>query len=515
MLQWLRQVADAPVLVCIHGWGASATIWQATSDALPEYAIATLELPGFGQTPACAMDFNQLIDQLADAIKSIDALKPIEARRPLYLMGWSLGGQVAAALTQALPHVRGLITVASNPCFVARENWPTAMPSDVFSAFCAQFNDDATGAFKRFCALQSSGSRQLKGLRKQVAASLAAPEPEQQSSWAQALEWLALDQRPALQAFAKPQLHLLASDDALVPKTLPLQGFGEVQILEGFSHLLPLEAPTELARAVDVFIKTHNTLGPNKAKVSKAFSHAAGDYDAFAEVQKTVANALLKRLPPVANQRILDIGTGTGALVKALLAEGAEPIALDIAEGMLAEAKKHCGRADVDFIAADAEYLPLADHSVDGVVSSLAIQWCSQLPLLLSELMRVLKPGGWAHIATLGPATLHELKAAWQRVDDRVHINGFASQVQLHSAMVQANCADISIIQSRELCEYETLMPLLKSLKGIGAHNSHPCAPTGLMTPAKFKALAERYPGSREGGFVASYDVIFVGFRKQ
>jgi malonyl-CoA O-methyltransferase len=513
MLQWLRHVADAPLLVCIHGWGASADIWQATSDALPEYAIATLELPGFGQMPAREIAFNLLILQLTEAIKSIDALKPIEARRPLYLMGWSLGGQVAAALTQALPHVRGLITVASNPCFVAREDWPMAMPVEVFSAFCAQFNDDATGTFKRFCALQCTGSRQLKLLRKQVAESVAAPKPEQQSSWAQALAWLALDQRPALQAFAKPQLHLLAANDALVPANLPLQAFGEVQILEGCSHLLPLEAPIQLARAIDVFIKTHSTQGPNKTKVSKAFSHAAGDYEALAEVQKTVAKQLLMRLPPVAKQRILDIGTGTGALVNGLLAQGAEPIALDIAQGMLVEAKKRCGPVDVDFIAADAEYLPLADNSVDGVVSSLAVQWCSQLPLLFSELMRVLKPGGWAQIATLGPATLQELKTAWQQIDDRVHVNAFASCVQLEHALKSAGAKDIQITTTLERCHYPSLMPLLKSVKGIGAHNSHVYAPSGLMTPARFKLLADSYPRNNND-FVASYAVVSVSFRK-
>ncbi|MDZ7924721.1 MAG: alpha/beta fold hydrolase [Marinagarivorans sp.] len=337
MLHWQRQLADAPVLVCIHGWGATGAIWRAVIGALPHYATATVDLPGFGASPARVLAFEELIRELANAINSLGA------GRSIYVLGWSLGGQIAAALTQQLPHLRGLITVASNPCFVQVDDWPTAMPADEFASFVEHFNHDASATFKRFCALQSKGSRELKTLRNLMDKQLTAPTPEQQTVWSQALAWLALDQRPALQAFAKPQLHLLAAKDALVPANLPLQAFGEVQILAGYSHLLPLEAPAQLARAIDVFIKTHNSTGPNKNKVSKAFSHAAGAYEAIADVQKTVASAVLKRLPSVANQRILDVGTGTGALAKTLLAQGAEVMALDIAQGMLAEAKKRCG----------------------------------------------------------------------------------------------------------------------------------------------------------------------------
>jgi malonyl-CoA O-methyltransferase len=61
--------------------------------------------------------------------------------------------------------------------------------------------------------------------------------------------------------------------------------------------------------------------------------------------------------------------------------------------------------------------MPLADNSVAHIFSSLALQWCENIPALMFEIERVLQPGGTAVIATLGPDTLRELRSAWAKVD--------------------------------------------------------------------------------------------------
>lgn len=59
------------------------------------------------------------------------------------VIGWSLGGQLATHLVDSFYKSTGLtktlITLASNPCFVANRVWQTAMPTDVFSQFKASF----------------------------------------------------------------------------------------------------------------------------------------------------------------------------------------------------------------------------------------------------------------------------------------------------------------------------------------------------------------------------------------
>src|SRR5690606_3582899 len=96
-------------------------------------------------------------------------------------------------------------------------------------------------------------------------------------------------------------------------------------------------------------------------------------------------------------------------------------VGVDIAEGMLRHARDRVTE-QACWVGGDGECLPLRNHCADVIFSSLAIQWCEQLPQLFTELWRVLKPGGQLLFSTLGPNTLHELKMAWQTIDGYVHV---------------------------------------------------------------------------------------------
>lgn len=525
-LSWLQKgQVNTPVILAIHGWASNAQVWHELAKYLPDCGVLTLELPGFspGSSGEHLLDFDRFLFAASEAINQAKRHWPECASRDLYLLGWSLGGQVAAEISARIPSaVSGLITLASSPCFVARHDWPQAMKPDVYTDFCSNFSANAAKTVQRFHALQSSGaakSRELKSLIKRYM-----PVCGDDSCWLTTLNWLNVDSRPSYAAFNKPQLHLLAENDALVPADIPLQQFGEVQVLGGVSHCMPLEAAELTARAVSVFVKTHCRSAIDKHRVARAFSDAAVNYDVFAIVQKTIAENVLRRVIALkaSSGTLLDIGSGTGVLAGALSREGAAVIALDIAEGMLHFSKEKAGYPDTEgsarYVAADAEFLPFADSCMDGVVSSLAIQWCADLPLLFSEIYRVLKPGGRAVIATLGPATLHELKVAWQAVDEAVHINAFASSSQVQHA-VRAAGFEISVFERKlEVLNYPSLMPLLQALKGIGAHNSHAQAPSGLMTRSKFQKLKNAYPLTDDGdcaSITATYDTFYLELTKR
>lgn len=539
-LKWLHKGDDdLPVILCIHGWAANSEVWRPMAECLP-FNVLAIDLPGFEITAGADID-NEIEAKVGadfdySALRTAKPsqlftlyiqylaaqLKRLKITGELYILGWSLGGQVAAALAEQLEcegvSFAGLMTLASNPCFVANNTWPTAMAVNTFEPFYQGFEAQPAQTLKRFHALQGAGACNIRALRAEQKAILpnAPPvEAKQHRQWLNALCWLQQDTRSALQNLQAPQLHLLAESDGLVPANLPLHSFGEVQILANSGHCLPLEAPKKIARAVTIFIKTHQQKALNKTKVAEAFSLAAERYDAFARVQKIVAQSVLQKAPKANNAIILDLGSGTGALTQGLLqnAQPAQVLALDIAQGMLRFAQSRTCNNVVSFIAGDAENLPLASHSIDGIVSSLAIQWCEQPVHLMQELYRVLKPGGWAVIATLGPGTLCELKAAWQAIDDCVHVNAFASRAALEHACSQAGF-DVAIVQQTQQCDYPCLMPLLKELKAIGAHNSHVNAPAGLMTRAKIKQLEQHYPLSQSANIVASYDVFYLHLNK-
>jgi len=72
-------------------------------------------------------------------------------------------------------------------------------------------------------------------------------------------------------------------------------------------------------------------------------------------------------------------------------------VALDIDESRLAVARKRCeqaGVANVSFVQGDARELPFADDSFDRVLCAETLEWVNPRERAMSELVRVLKPGG-------------------------------------------------------------------------------------------------------------------------
>ncbi|MGH3636718.1 class I SAM-dependent methyltransferase [Mycobacterium sp.] len=93
----------------------------------------------------------------------------------------------------------------------------------------------------------------------------------------------------------------------------------------------------------------------------------------------------------------LDVGSGPGT-VTASLARAAGPgglaLGVDISEPMLARAVRAESGPRVGFIRADAQRLPLRDDTVDAAVSIAVLQLIPDPVAALSEIARVLRPGG-------------------------------------------------------------------------------------------------------------------------
>ncbi len=170
----------------------------------------------------------------------------------------------------------------------------------------------------------------------------------------------------------------------------------------------------------------------DKEAVANAFCKAAANYDNYAEFQRNVGQQLLNKLPKdLSGKVVLDLGSGTGYFAQKLLARGATVVCVDISAGMLAAAKKRCGEADVTYLLADAERLPLETGSVDYVFSSLALQWCADLAEPIREMKRITKANGKVFFSTLLDGSLIELKKAWAKIDSYQHVNDFISNNQV------------------------------------------------------------------------------------
>lgn len=97
---------------------------------------------------------------------------------------------------------------------------------------------------------------------------------------------------------------------------------------------------------------------------------------------------------------VLDVGTGPGALAVAIAqrCESCTVIGVDFAPEMLVTAEARARDAGVldrvRFEVADAADLPLADGSTDVAVSTLSLHHWRDVPAVLRELHRVVRPGG-------------------------------------------------------------------------------------------------------------------------
>jgi len=266
------------------------------------------------------------------------------------------------------------------------------------------------------------------------------------------------------------------------------------------------------------------------AEVRRAFDHAAASYDAHAVLQREVCDRLLERLDFVTLQpgRVLDVGSGTGYGLAHLHARypAAELCALDIAPAMLSAARARLPqptraqralshllprRAPQHYaVCADMGRLPLAADSMNLVWSSLALQWAHDLEATLKGLHRVLAPGGLLMFATFGPDTLKELRAAFAAIDDAPHVNRFIDLHDIGDMLMHAGFASPVMEMEMLTLTYADLKPLMRDLKGIGAHNAATARRRGLLGKSAWRRLEQAYETQRrEGRLPATFEVIY------
>ena len=247
----------------------------------------------------------------------------------------------------------------------------------------------------------------------------------------------------------------------------------------------------------------------DKRLVAASFSRAAPRYDRVAGLQRRIADQLSAWLSDEPVERVLDLGSGTGYANPWLSARTEQLLNIDLAEGMLDFARS---RGCVgSHIAGDAEALPLADATVDLIWSSLALQWSEQPEALISELCRVVRPGGRILISTLGPSTLFELRDAWAAVNQQQHVNQFISPTEWLNFSTELEL--VRHQQSAEVEYYAEVGQLLRELRTLGAHNVNPERRQGLGGQAELKAMMQHYQQFRtELGIPASYEVHYLEF---
>lgn len=254
--------------------------------------------------------------------------------------------------------------------------------------------------------------------------------------------------------------------------------------------------------------------GIQQHQVRRAFGRAAPGYDQVARLQRDMAENLLARLDyiRIQPQRILDVGAGTGWLTAQLGRKysKARVMALDIAEPMLQQTRKR-GRwfRRIPSLCARTEAIPLADASLDMLISNAMLQWCANPEAVFAEWLRVLRPGGLLLFTSFGPDTLRELAEAWAQVDELPHVHEFVDIQILGDALMGAGWENPVLDRDLYRTHYLDVLSLMRDIKALGAGNALAGRRSGLTGKDRMHRLAEIYEVMREpAGLPLTWEVV-------
>lgn len=233
-------------ILLITGWGGGAELLKPLHEALEQkgHSVERINI------------FNVLNDDVLQQHVELAVEYDV-------IIGWSLGGQMATLLVnqiqQQYNEQKALITLASNPCFVAQADWMTAMPVETFMHFKQSFEQYAITTLKRFGLLVCQGTSSAK---KDFVAMQKLIRPQPIALLRQGLKLLEqLNLVEMYKNYQGRQLHVFAEHDALVPyqvmqKTKDLAANNSsIVSVEGASHGFPCFMVEQTVQIIEDFIQ--------------------------------------------------------------------------------------------------------------------------------------------------------------------------------------------------------------------------------------------------------------------
>lgn len=150
------------------------------------------------------------------------------------------------------------------------------------------------------------------------------------------------------------------------------------------------------------------TLNKKPTEVAGMFDEVAARYDLMNDLMSIGQVRIWREAVSVAinarpGLRVLDLAAGTGTSSAAYAAKGADVVACDFSQGMLAEGKRR--HPDIPFVAGDAMNLPFESESFDVTTISYGLRNVNDPDKALEEMLRVTKPGGHLVIAEFSTPT--------------------------------------------------------------------------------------------------------------
>ena len=146
-----------------------------------------------------------------------------------------------------------------------------------------------------------------------------------------------------------------------------------------------------------MYKKVTKIMNKSPQNIQNMFNLIANNYDKLNSIisfgfNNIIKLACIKSLCIKPNEKVLDLCTGTGDLIRFIKKYSNNITGVDFSENMLKIARKKF--KDTEFIEADCTQLPFADNSFDIITMGYGLRNIENRTKALKEVYRVLKPNG-------------------------------------------------------------------------------------------------------------------------
>jgi SAM-dependent methyltransferase len=173
----------------------------------------------------------------------------------------------------------------------------------------------------------------------------------------------------------------------------------------------------------------------------------------------------------------------------------------------------------VDLPEQESEPLPLQPASLDLVVSALALQFVNDLPGVLAQIRRVLRPDGLLLAAMIGGDTLTELRQSFAAAEAELEggvsprVAPFADLRDIGALLQRAGLALPVTDVDRIIVRYDSAFALMQDLRRMGATNillERRRTPTRRATMLRMAQIYGERFADADGRIRATFDVIWL-----
>ncbi len=203
---------NQPTIIFLHGWGQSAQIWyQQIKHFSPLARTYAINLPGHGGAPDVSQD--EWTQHITSEINHISQDKPV------LLVGWSLGGEIALKIQQHIHRLAGLILISTTPCFRQQKDWPHGCSDEVWRGFTQASQQQTPKLMQRFFQMMLHGDTLTrKAMQTFAREAINKQQPPTQQTLQTGLSLLSsLDLRETLARISVPSLVIHGMQDVIVP----------------------------------------------------------------------------------------------------------------------------------------------------------------------------------------------------------------------------------------------------------------------------------------------------------